>query len=76
MDRSLLLDLLAGTEKRLAETDQAIERQRERLAKLAESGQDVTQMEALLKELQRLRQLISGNRDQLLADIPKPPPDQ
>ena len=69
MDSSVLRDLLAGTERRLVEMDQTIERQREILTKREESGQDVSQEKALLTELERLRQLIRASRDRLLADV-------
>ena len=42
MERSSLLDLLNGTERRLAEMDQTIERQREAIVELASAGQDVS----------------------------------
>ena len=69
MDSSVLRDLLAGTERRLVEMDQTIERQREILANREESGHDVSQERGLLNELERLRQLIRASRDRLLADV-------
>ena len=73
MERSLLAELLTGTEGRLTELDHAIERQKDVIARLAASGQDVTQLTALLTEVQRLQRLMRGNRDWLKTQIQSPP---
>ena len=72
MDRSLLAELLTGTEGRLTEMDHAIERQKDVIARLAASGEDVTQLTALLGEVQHLRQLMRGNKDWLMTQIQNP----
>ena len=65
----MLQHLLAGTEKRLAEIDQTIERQREVIAKRGQAGLDATREAALLTEFERFRDLVSNNREALLAEI-------
>jgi hypothetical protein len=65
MDRVILEDILAATERHLAEAECQVANQRERVAQLERDGLDTAEPTRLLIELEELQAIHVAERDRL-----------